>query len=74
MSEAFRRICDVLRLNGDVEDSVTELLVTKIVERANAGESDPERLCIDVLAKLRPQDAGNDGVAQRAIESHSQTP
>jgi len=25
MSEAFRRVCDVLRLNGDVEDPVTEL-------------------------------------------------
>jgi hypothetical protein len=55
MSEAFRRVCDVLGLDSDAEDSMTELVIAKIVERANAGESDPERLCIDVLAEFEPQ-------------------
>ena len=74
MSEAFRRVCDVLRLNGDVEDPVTELVIAKIVERANAGESDPERLCIDVLAEFEPQGAEHDDVTPREIEFHSQSP
>jgi hypothetical protein len=73
MSEAFRRVCDVLRLNGDAEDSITELVITKIVERANAGESDPERLCIEVLAELEPQGVEYDGVTPREIESRSQS-
>jgi hypothetical protein len=33
---------------------VTEHIVMKIVERAKAGELDPELLCIDVLAQLEP--------------------
>jgi hypothetical protein len=53
MRATFYRVCDVLQLNGDCEDPVTELVVTKIVELAKAGELDPERLCIDVLADLR---------------------
>jgi hypothetical protein len=31
---------------------MTEIIVTKIVELAKAGELDPERLCIAVLADL----------------------
>ena len=74
MSEAFRRVCEMLQLNGDAEDSMTELVLTKIVERANAGESDPERLCIEVLAELAPQGGEYDGVVPTEIESHSQSP
>jgi hypothetical protein len=44
--------CDVLQLNGNTEDPLTELVVMKIVKLAKAGEVDPERLCIDVLADL----------------------
>jgi hypothetical protein len=52
MRAAFQRVCDVLRVNGDTEDPVTKIVVAKIVELAKAGEPDPERLCIDVLAHL----------------------
>ena len=50
MRAAFRRVCDVLRVNGDTDDPV--IVVTKIVELAKTGEPDPARLCIDVLAEL----------------------
>jgi hypothetical protein len=50
------------------------LVITKIVECAKAGESDPERLCIDVLAELEPQGADSDDVTRRESESHSQSP
>jgi hypothetical protein len=51
MRGAFYRVCDILQLS-DHEDSLTELVVLKIVELAKAGERDPEILCIDVLAAL----------------------
>jgi hypothetical protein len=56
MREAFRRVCEVLQLNGGVEDPITEIIVLKIVELAKAGELDPERLCIDVLVDLEIPD------------------
>jgi hypothetical protein len=52
MREAFYRVCDILQLSFDREDPLTEIVVTKIVELAKAGERDPEILCIDVLAQL----------------------
>jgi hypothetical protein len=60
MRAAFYRVCDILQLSGDREDPLTDLVVTKIVELAKAGERDPEVLCIDVLAHLEarvPDDA-----------------
>jgi hypothetical protein len=52
MKEAFHRVCNILQLSCDREDRLTEIIVTKIVELAKAGERDPEILCIDVLARL----------------------
>ena len=52
MRAAFYRVCDVLQLSCDREDPLTEVLVTKIVELAKAGERDPEILCFTVLADL----------------------
>jgi hypothetical protein len=52
MRDAFHRVCDILQLSCDREDPLTEIVVTKIVELAKAGERDPEILCIDVLAQL----------------------
>jgi hypothetical protein len=52
MRTAFHQICNALRLNGEVDDPVTELIVTKIVALAKAGESDADRLCAQVLAEL----------------------
>jgi hypothetical protein len=67
MRAAFRRVCDVLQLDCGRDDPMTELIVMKIVERAKAGELDPERLCIDVLAQLRPPQpsAESEGTASR---------
>jgi hypothetical protein len=52
MRAAFYRVCDVLELSCDREDPLTEIVVTKIVELAKAGERDPEILCFTVLADL----------------------
>src|SRR5580658_9783403 len=41
MRAAFYRVCDVLQLSCDREDPLTEVVVTKIVELAKAGERDP---------------------------------
>jgi hypothetical protein len=39
-----------------VDDPVTELVVTKIVALAKAGEYNPDRLCAQVLAELADRD------------------
>jgi hypothetical protein len=52
MRAAFHRICGVLQLDCEVDDPMTELVCEKIVEMAMAGELDPERLSIAVLAGL----------------------
>lgn len=52
MRAAFYRVCDILQLNGERDDPMTEVVVMKIVALANAGELDAERLCIAVLADL----------------------
>jgi hypothetical protein len=61
MRAAFHRVCDVLQLNCDADDPMTEIVVMKIVELAKAGELDPERLCIAVMAGL--DDAPRTGAA-----------
>jgi hypothetical protein len=53
MRAAFYRVCEILQLSCDREDPLTEVVVTKIVELAKAGERDPEILCLNVLAQLR---------------------
>jgi hypothetical protein len=52
MRAAFHRVCDILQLNCDADDPMTEIVVMKIVELAKAGELDPERLCIAMMADL----------------------
>jgi hypothetical protein len=52
MRAAFNRVCDILQLSCDREDPLTEIVVTKIVELAKAGERDPENLCFAVLAEF----------------------
>ena len=61
MRAAFHRVCDVLQLNCDADDPMTEIVVMKIVELAKAGELDPERLCLAVIADL--DDAPRAGAA-----------
>jgi hypothetical protein len=52
MRAAFHRVCDILQLSCDREDPLTEIVVTKIVELAKAGERDPEILCSKGLAEF----------------------
>jgi hypothetical protein len=65
MRAAFYRVCDVLQLSCDREDPPTDIVVTKIVELAKAGERDPDILCSKVWAKL---ETPAKGVASRAPE------
>jgi hypothetical protein len=51
---AFQRACVALQLQGTC-DAFTEIMATKIIELANAGESNPERLCSKVLSELSEQ-------------------
>jgi hypothetical protein len=63
MRTAFNRVCDILQLSCDVDDPLTDFVVTKIVRLAKAGVRDPEVLCSKVLAALG---TSSDDVTQRA--------
>jgi hypothetical protein len=52
MRSAFHRVCEVLMLKCDKEDPITEVIVSKIVAAANAGEHDTDRLAVCVLNDL----------------------
>jgi hypothetical protein len=39
MRAAFHRVCDLLRLDYDTDDAMTELVTTKIMERAGPASS-----------------------------------
>jgi len=56
MRLAFHRACKALQLN-ETADAITEIVASKIIELARAGEIDPERLCDQVLHHLREQPA-----------------
>jgi hypothetical protein len=58
MRTAFYRVCDALQLTGRVEDPITEIVATKIVDLAKAGELDPDRLCSRVLLELGKREPG----------------
>jgi hypothetical protein len=52
MRSAFQKVCEVLLLKCDREDPMTEVIVSKIVAAANAGEHDTHRLAVQVLNDL----------------------
>ena len=52
MRSAFQRVCEVLVLKCDKEDPMTEVIVSKIVAAAKAGEHDIDRLAVLVLNDL----------------------
>jgi hypothetical protein len=54
MRLAFQKVCEALELECKPGEPMTELVVTKIIEHAKAGEIDPERLCRQVLLELAP--------------------
>ena len=51
MRRAFQKAKDVLQLHGRPDD-MTDVIATKIIELAKAGEIDPDRLCSQVLIEL----------------------
>jgi hypothetical protein len=58
MRAAFRKVCDALLLKCDRDDPMMEVIVTKIVALAEAGEHDAQRLTELVL-----NDLADDGLA-----------
>jgi hypothetical protein len=52
MRTAFHVVCDSLQLECDVGDPMTEIIVTKIIALAKAGEHDADRLVELVLNDL----------------------
>jgi hypothetical protein len=52
MRSAFHKVCDALLLKGDVDDPITEIIASKIVALAKAGQHDAERLAGLVLDDL----------------------
>jgi hypothetical protein len=57
MRSAFRKVCDALLLRWDSGDPMTEIIVTKGVARAKAGEHDADRLAALVLDDLADEAA-----------------
>jgi hypothetical protein len=60
MRTAFRKVCDALWLKCDKDDPMTEVIVTKIVALAKAGEHDADRLTARVLDDLADAGAPTD--------------
>jgi hypothetical protein len=58
MRAAFKKVCDTLLLKCGADDPMTEIIVTKIVALAEAGEHDADR-----LAELVLNDVVDDGRA-----------
>jgi hypothetical protein len=52
MRSAFHKVCAVLQLDCKPGEPLTDVIVEKIIEHARAGETDPERLCSQVLIEL----------------------
>jgi hypothetical protein len=68
MTEAFFKLCQDLKLNGD--GGVREAFAVRIIELAQIGERDPERIRERVLHEVRPDVARPwTGPALRAVPS-----
>ena len=52
MTRAFDAACALLHLSGDAGDWMSDLVATKIIELADAGEHDASRLTARVLAEF----------------------
>ena len=53
MTEAFVKVCQDLKLNGNVREAIA----VRIIELAQLGERDPERIREWVLREVRPDAA-----------------
>jgi hypothetical protein len=58
MRSAFHKVCAVLQLDCKPDEPLTDVIVAKIIEHARAGETDPERLCSQVLMELAERPDG----------------
>jgi hypothetical protein len=52
MQLAFRKLCLALRIDGDLNDPKTDLLLARIVAFAKGGDFDPDSLCSKVLTSM----------------------
>jgi hypothetical protein len=56
MRAAFNKVCDRLELQCRREDRITDVVVDAIIEVIATGERNPERLCEQVLVRLKAPD------------------
>jgi hypothetical protein len=56
MRAAFNKVCERLELQCRREDRITEVVVDAIIEVAATGERDPDRLCENILGRLKAPD------------------
>jgi hypothetical protein len=59
MNEAFHAVCGKLELFAGTGDRASELVALKIIELANAGEKDADRLTARVLAEFGVENDGS---------------
>jgi hypothetical protein len=55
MRTAFQKVCAALQLDCKPGEPLTDVIVAKIIEHANAGEINPDRLCSLVVSELGNQ-------------------
>jgi hypothetical protein len=56
MCATFNKVCDRLELQCRREDRITDVVVDAIIEVVATGERNPERLCEQVLVRLKAPD------------------
>jgi len=52
MRSAFKKVSEALKFDYHPNDPMTDLIVTKITERVNDGEIDPDRITDQVLIEI----------------------
>jgi hypothetical protein len=55
MQRAHDKACDILELGRSHDDDATGLVLAKIIELAEAGETDADRLCCRALMEVSDQ-------------------
>jgi hypothetical protein len=55
MQRAHDKACDILELGRSHDDDATGLVLAKIIELAEAGETDADRLCCRALLEVSDQ-------------------
>ena len=58
MSLAFQRSCDALGLKRSADDSATRMVAAKVIELAERGVRDPDRLAQMTIAAFDGMDDG----------------